>query len=107
MSKEKKQAPPKKTRKQKRPNLRHKAFKFRIYPTEKQIGTLEWVLRRCKELYNCECVVKKDLSVRWHSCPHCGCELDRDHNASLNILIHYQKSKGAGSVPQLSHVGEL
>ena len=54
---------------------------------------------------NCGCVVKKDLSVRWHSCPHCGCELDRDHNAALNILIRYQKSKGAGSVPQFSSVG--
>jgi putative transposase len=53
----------------------------------------------------CGCVVKKDLSVRWHSCPHCGCELDRDHNAALNILIRYRKSKGAGSVPQLSPVG--
>jgi putative transposase len=55
----------------------------------------------------CGCVVKKDLSVRWHPCPHCGCELDRDHNAVLNILIRYQKSKGAGSVPQRSHVGKL
>nr|BBH87101.1 hypothetical protein KTC_18520 [Thermosporothrix sp. COM3] len=54
---------------------------------------------------SCGCVVKKDLSVRWHSCPHCGCELDRDHNAALNILIRYRKSKGAGSVPQLSPVG--
>ncbi len=52
----------------------------------------------------CGCVVKKDLSVRWHSCPHCGCELDRDHNAACNILIRYQKSKGAGSVPQQSRV---
>lgn len=54
---------------------------------------------------SCGCVVKKDLSVRWHSCPHCVCELDRDHNAALNILTRYQKSKGAGSVPQLSPVG--
>jgi len=30
--------------------------------------------------------VKKDLSVRWHDCPHCGLSLDRDHNAALNIL---------------------
>jgi len=52
---------------------------------------------------NCGCVVKKGLSVRWHSCPHCGCELDRDHNAALNILSRYQKSKGTGSVPQQSH----
>lgn len=29
--------------------------------------------------------VKKKLSDRWHSCD-CGCSLDRDHNAALNIL---------------------
>lgn len=28
---------------------------------------------------------KKELSERWHSC-ECGCELDRDHNAAINIL---------------------
>ena len=26
----------------------------------------------------------KALSERWHSC-ECGCELDRDHNAAINI----------------------
>jgi len=30
--------------------------------------------------------VRKDLSVRWHDCPHCGLSLDRDHNAARNIL---------------------
>lgn len=33
----------------------------------------------------CGVEVKKDLSVRWHSCP-CGTELDRDTNAAVNIL---------------------
>jgi putative transposase len=33
----------------------------------------------------CGTIQKKALSERWHSCP-CGCELDRDHNAALNIL---------------------
>ena len=33
----------------------------------------------------CGTVVKKELSERWHSC-ECGCSLDRDHNAALNIL---------------------
>jgi putative transposase len=33
----------------------------------------------------CGQIVKKDLSERWHSC-ECGTELDRDHNAALNIL---------------------
>ena len=50
---------------------------------------------------SCGCIVEKDLSVRWHSCPHCGTELDRDHNAAKNILHRYQheKQNGAGSVP--------
>jgi len=49
----------------------------------------------------CGCIVEKDLSVRWHSCPHCGTELDRDHNAAKNILHRYQQQRtiGAGSVP--------
>jgi putative transposase len=33
----------------------------------------------------CGAVRKKDLSERWHSCA-CGCELDRDTNAAINIL---------------------
>ncbi|EFH84737.1 RNA-guided endonuclease InsQ/TnpB family protein [Ktedonobacter racemifer] len=32
----------------------------------------------------CGTVVKKTLEERWHSC-ECGCELDRDHNAAINI----------------------
>jgi putative transposase len=37
--------------------------------------------QRCS---GCGTLVKKELSERWHSCS-CGCELDRDHNAALNI----------------------
>ena len=33
----------------------------------------------------CGMVRKKELSERWHSC-ECGTELDRDHNAAINIL---------------------
>jgi putative transposase len=33
----------------------------------------------------CGTVVKKSLSTRTHAC-QCGCVLDRDHNAALNIL---------------------
>lgn len=36
--------------------------------------------------------VPKRLAVRWHSCPYCGCELHRDHDAALNIL-----KKGGGT----------
>jgi len=35
---------------------------------------------------SCGNSVKKDLSVRIHSCPFCGLVLDRDHNAANNIL---------------------
>jgi putative transposase len=34
---------------------------------------------------NCGTIKKKELSERWHSC-ECGCSLDRDHNAAINIL---------------------
>lgn len=33
----------------------------------------------------CGAVRKKDLDERWHLC-ECGCSLDRDHNAAINIL---------------------
>ena len=33
----------------------------------------------------CGAVTKKTLDERWHSC-ECGTELDRDHNAAINIL---------------------
>ncbi len=34
---------------------------------------------------SCGELVKKSLSTRTHACS-CGCELDRDHNAAINIL---------------------
>jgi putative transposase len=54
-----------------------------------------------QECSGCGCLARKDLSVRWYSCPHCGTEMDRDHNAAKNILHRYQKEQqnGAGSVP--------
>lgn len=39
-----------------------------------------------QECSRCGAVVKKDLSIRTHICPHCGLVLDRDHNAAINIL---------------------
>jgi putative transposase len=38
-----------------------------------------------QECSNCGAVVKKSLSTRTHIC-QCGCTLDRDHNAGINIL---------------------
>ena len=34
---------------------------------------------------NCDVKVPKKLHERWHNCPNCGCSLDRDHNAAINI----------------------
>ncbi|MBF2018203.1 MAG: transposase [Rivularia sp. T60_A2020_040] len=34
---------------------------------------------------NCGVKVPKKLHERWHNCPNCGCSLDRDHNAAINI----------------------
>ncbi|MFL5690166.1 MAG: RNA-guided endonuclease InsQ/TnpB family protein [Ktedonobacteraceae bacterium] len=33
----------------------------------------------------CGAIVQKELEERWHDCS-CGCSLDRDHNAAINIL---------------------
>jgi putative transposase len=33
----------------------------------------------------CGVKVPKKLHERWHDCPHCGCSLDRDLNAAINI----------------------
>lgn len=38
-----------------------------------------------QECSSCGVVVKKSLSTRTHVC-QCGCRLDRDHNAGINIL---------------------
>jgi putative transposase len=45
-----------------------------------------------QECSSCCTVVKKSLSTRTHVC-QCGCELDRDHNAAINIL-----NRGLGTV---------
>ena len=34
---------------------------------------------------NCGEKVPKKLHIRWHDCPNCGCSLDRDRNAAINI----------------------
>jgi putative transposase len=34
---------------------------------------------------NCGEKVPKKLHERWHNCPNCGCSLDRDRNAAINI----------------------
>ncbi|NER51956.1 MAG: transposase, partial [Symploca sp. SIO1A3] len=38
-----------------------------------------------QECSSCGEKVPKKLHIRWHNCPHCGCSLDRDHNAAIII----------------------
>jgi putative transposase len=47
----------------------------------------------------CGVVVSKGLSVRWHSCPACGVELHRDHNAARNIQWRGQRLRGLAGLP--------
>ena len=44
----------------------------------------------------CGAIAKKTLDQRWHSCS-CGAELDRDHNAALNILCRGQEVAHRGT----------
>ena len=46
----------------------------------------------------CGAIVSKGLSVRWHSCPECGTNLHRDHNAAKNIERAGQARRGAAAL---------
>jgi putative transposase len=46
----------------------------------------------------CGVVVAKGLSTRWHSCPDCGTNLHRDHNAAKNIERAGQALQGGVAV---------
>ncbi|MHC3438963.1 RNA-guided endonuclease InsQ/TnpB family protein [Natrialbaceae archaeon A-gly3] len=49
-----------------------------------------------KECASCGVETEKPLWVREHSCPSCGFELDRDFNASLNVLSRGLAKLGVG-----------
>jgi putative transposase len=51
---------------------------------------------------NCGEIVKKSLSVRTHIC-QCGCILDRDENAAINILKEGLKQAGFGITNTVGH----
>jgi len=54
----------------------------------------------------CGEIVKKDLSVRVHSCPRCNLVLDRDLNAARNILSLGLQALSLGSGSPRIHTGE-
>jgi putative transposase len=49
---------------------------------------------------HCEELVLKDITVRTHTCPYCGFEMDRDQNAAMNILQNGLTIFRAGNRPQ-------
>ncbi len=51
------------------------------------------------ECSECKTKVPKTLAIRIHSCPQCGLEIDRDHNASINILHKVIPSERRESTP--------
>jgi len=72
--------------------IKYKAeYAGRMYVEVNPRGTTQ----RCSR---CQSIVPKDLSVRIHSCSVCGLVLDRDLNASFNILALGLQSMG--SIPR-------
>jgi putative transposase len=67
------------------------------YKVEKTGGHLIRVDPRntSQKCSGCGELVPKSLAVRTHACPSCGLVIDRDHNASLNIL---RAGIGAGAL---------
>jgi putative transposase len=67
------------------------------YKAEKAGGHLVRVDPRntSQKCSGCGELVPKSLAVRTHTCPSCGLVIDRDHNASLNIL---RAGIGAGAL---------
>jgi transposase len=70
-------------------------YRYRLLPLKSQHRALERLCAAQRELYNantsqqcsgCGERVPKSLAVRTHACPSCGLVIDRDRNASLNIL---------------------
>ena len=67
------------------------------YKAEKAGGYLIRVDPRntTQKCSGCGKLVPKSLAARTHRCPSCGLVIDRDHNASLNIL---RAGIGAGAL---------
>jgi putative transposase len=63
-----------------------------------------------QECSRCGKIVKKSLSVRIHHCPHCELRIDRDLNASINILKRARagpSQRNAGNVQRAARSSRL
>ncbi len=55
----------------------------------------------------CGSPVPKDLSVRWHDCPHCRLSVHRDINSALLILtLGLERARRDGCLPSCLHEAE-
>lgn len=65
-----------------------KLIQFTTYKAERAGGCVILVNPKgtTQECSGCGKVVPKKLKDRWHCCPNCGLSIDRDENASINIL---------------------
>ncbi len=50
----------------------------------------------------CSIMVPKTLAERVHRCPNCGLEMDRDLNASLNIVTLGLRGRACGDIRALN-----
>src|SRR5260221_6873897 len=77
---------------------------FRTILTFKAACAGKWVIAvppafTSQDCSGCGERVPKSLSVRTHVCPSCGLVMDRDENASLNILRASQALRGLAGIP--------
>lgn len=74
-----------------------KLIEFTDYKAAKAGRTLVLVdpKNTTQECSGCGEIVRKELNVRIHDCPHCKCILDRDLNAAINILSRGLSTLGA------------
>ena len=68
----------------------NRAYKFRLYPNDEQkILQLNTYYPSSQICFHCDYKnnIIKNLNVREYECPNCHNKLDRDFNASVNIMF--------------------
>ncbi len=81
-----------------------KSYKFRLYPTKKQIETLEWTLDQCRELYNAALQERRDaynMIVRQHPNYY-----DEETRKNLTTAIANGYSSQCAELPSIKEARE-